>query len=163
MMGYPTSCKARSTWHLIIACIALPSRSSRKDSQPLPTPFPPSNKFSLARCGRRVSQSSGLISGCLDLIGHSIPPDLSLVKGRFLEAFSPRVRQGGRVRQSGKGVKSAFCFLSMLLQSFELFGEALSLSLLALSSANRPSSPMRVSLVPPFCRSLRACARPIAG
>src|SRR5688572_13596907 len=66
-----------------------------------------------------------------------------------------------RVRR--KGVKSAVCFLSILLQSVELFGEDPSLSLLAPSSANRPSSPMTFFLAPPFCRYLRACAHPIAG
>ena len=62
---------------------------------------------------------------------------------------------------SAKGVKSAFCFLLRLLQSSALFAEAASLSLLAPSSANRPSSPMTFSPVPPFSRFLHACDRPI--
>ena len=49
------------------------------------------------------------------------------------------------------------------LQSSELFAQAASSSPLALSSANRPNSPTTVSLVQPFCRSLHACDRPIAG
>src|SRR5437867_11882613 len=66
----------------------------------LPTPFPPSNKFSLAR-----SQCSGLISGCLDLIGHSIPPDLSLVKGRFLlQSFIEKLQHRFRISETDHAV-----------------------------------------------------------
>src|SRR6266850_4002414 len=71
------------------------------------------------------------------------------------------LRDAFQKKEATQGVKSAVCFLVMLLQSVELFGEALSLSLPAPSSANRPSSPMTLSPVPPFSRSLRACARPI--
>src|SRR5687767_4512247 len=61
-----------------------------------------------------------------------------------------------------KGSSPPFAFYQYFLQSFELFGEDPSLSLLAPSSANRPSSPMTFFLAPPFCRYLRACAHPIA-
>jgi hypothetical protein len=77
--------------------------------------------------------------------------------GDVLNYISSRI-----IHEAQEKGQARFLLLSMFLQSSELFGEALSLSLLAPSSASKPSSPMTFSPVPPFCRSLRACAHPIA-
>jgi hypothetical protein len=61
-------------------------------------------------------------------------------------------------RPDAKGVSLLFAFLSAILQSSKLCGQAVSLWPLASSSINSPT----LSVVQPFCRSARACGHPNA-